>query len=202
MGAVRPVSPARRPKVTPTGKPAAQPRAKKAKPKTVKDKRTSQPRYAAAAAMRSEVLRLRTEGMTMDQIAAQVGRSKSVVHNHLKNALEELDGEQREASDRMRALAYARLERILATAMTGAIKGDVKCMREAQRLILAQGRIMGWAQLQLKNPETGEVIGDGEGAPAARWTLPGRLDVSMPDWQEAAEIVWLQQQQNAEAQDA
>jgi len=173
-------------------KPAAKPRAKRSR-------RTAQPRYAAAAKIRAQVLELRTLGLTIAQIAERVGRAPSVVHTHLKHALEEMDAEQREQSDRMRALAFGRLEKVLARAMLGAIKGDVKCMREVQRCILAQARLMGWMIPAARNPETGVPLGDGDtGAGPGRWTLPGRPDVDLVKWQEQAEAVWeAQQQRNA-----
>lgn len=181
-------------------KPAAKPRAVPSKgPAKPRDRRTSQPRYAEAALLRSQILELRTLGLTLEQIAQRVNRAKSVVHTHLQNALGELDQEQREASDKLRALAYARLEKILARAMLGAVKGDVKCMREAQRLIAAQQRLMGWGTLAKVNPETGEPLGDGTGLPPGHWTLPMRPAVSIEQWQAEAEKSW-QDQLKREAQ--
>lgn len=176
-------------------KPAAKPRAKR-------DRRTSQPRYAAAAKLRSEVLAYRTLGLTLDEIATRVNRSKSVVHTHLQNALQELDDEQREASDRLRALAFARLEKVLSRAMLGALKGDVKCMREVQRLIGQQARLMGWTLPAKVNPETGEPLGEGVdvGGPG-RWTLPMRPTVDLGEWQAQAEKAWQEQQARANQTD-
>lgn len=170
-----------------------------AKPPAKRTRRTAQPRYAAAAKIRSQVLELRTLGLTIAQIAERVGRAPSVVHAHLSHALEELDQEQKEQSDRLRALAYGRLEKVLARAMLGAIKGDVKCMREAQRCILAQARLMGWTIPTRVNPETGVPLGDETGVPVGHWTLPGRPEMDLAKWQEQAEKVW-QAQQKREAE--
>ncbi|QZI85807.1 terminase small subunit [Stenotrophomonas phage Suso] len=169
-----------------------------AKPGAKRSRRTAQPRYAEAAQLRSEILAYRTLGLTLDEIAARVNRSKSVVHTHLTHALQELDEEQKEASDRLRALAYARLEKVLARAMLGAIKGDVKCMREVQRLIGQQGRLMGWGNFAKVNPETGVPLGEGgDGVPPGHWTLPMRPTVDLGAWQEQAEKVWHEQQARA-----
>lgn len=84
---------------------------------TTRDRRTSQPKYAEAAALRSQILELRTLGRTLSEISQAVGRSISVVHGHLTNALRELDEEQHEQASRYRALSYNRLERLLAKAM-------------------------------------------------------------------------------------
>lgn len=169
-----------------------------AKPAAKRSRRTAQPRYAEAAKIRSEILAYRTLGLTLDEIAQRVNRSKSVVHTHLRNALQELDEEQKEASDGLRALAYARLEKVLARAMLGALKGDVKCMREVQRLIGQQGRLMGWGTLAKVNPETGVPLGEGnDGVPPGHWTLPMRPNVDLGAWQAEAEAQWQKQQQRA-----
>lgn len=169
-----------------------------AKPAAKRSRRTAQPRYAEAAKIRGEILAYRTIGLTLDEIAQRVNRSKSVVHTHLQNALQELDEEQKEASDRLRALAYARLEKVLARAMLGALKGDVKCMREVQRLIGQQGRLMGWMLPPKVNPETGVPLGEGsDGVAPGQWTLPMRPDVDLTAWQAQAEVVWQEQQKRA-----
>lgn len=167
-----------------------------ARPK--RDRRTAQPAYAQAAQLRAQILELRTLGRTIAQIAEAVNRAPSVVHGHLKHALEELDAEQRDQADKLRALALNRLERLLAKAMLKAVGGDLKAMREAARLIQAQARILGWdARPVTRNPETGEGF-DGS-TPPGTWTLPMRPAVSIEDWQREAEAAW-QAQQQREAQ--
>ncbi len=166
-----------------------------AKPRATRDRRTAQPRYAAAAALRTQILELRTLGRTIAQIAEAVNRSPSVVHTHLKHALEELDAEQREQADRLRSLAYARLEKVLARVMLKALQGDLKAVREVARLIASQQRLMGWGVVPTRNPETGEPLGDGTGAPPGHWTLPMRPTTSIEDWQAEAEKAWQAQQE-------
>lgn len=174
-------------------KPAAKPRAKR-------DRRTEQPKYAQAAKLRTQILELRTLGRTIAQIAEAVNRAPSVVHTHLKHALEELTAEQTEQAAKMQALAYNRLERMLAKAMLKAAGGDLKAMREATRLIQAQARLMGWGMPAARNPETGEGFGvDGASAPPGHWTLPMRPTVTIEDWQRQAEAAW-QEQQKREAE--
>lgn len=163
-----------------------------AKPKTKAQRRTAQPGYAAAAVLRGQILELRTLGRTIAQIAEQVNRAPSVVHGHLTKALEELDHEQHEQASRHRALAYNRLERILAKAMLKAAAGDLKAMREATRIIQAQARLMGF-EAPIKHAST-DPSGEHERAPPGTWTLPMRPDVTIEDWQAQAEAVWAQQQ--------
>lgn len=166
-----------------------------ARPK--RDRRTAQPAYAQAAQLRTQILELRTLGRTIAQIAEAVNRAPSVVHGHLKHALEELAADQTEQTAKMQALAYNRLERMLAKAMLKAVGGDLKAMREATRLIQAQARLMGWGVVPTRNPETGEGF-DGT-TPPGTWTLPMRPAVTIEDWQREAEAAW-QAQQQREAQ--
>lgn len=183
----------------PAKKPATKRVRNPAKPRTKAQRRTAQPGYAAAAILRGQILELRTLGRTIAQIAEQVQRSPSVVHGHLTKALEELDSEQHEQASRYRALAYNRLERLLAKAMLKGAAGDLKAIREATRLIQAQARLMGF-EAPIKHATT-DPSGEHERAPPGTWTLPMRPDVSIEDWQAQAEAVWAQQQQReAEAQ--
>lgn len=179
------------------GKPAAKSRAK---PKTTQQRRQAQPGYAATMQLRAQILELRTLGRTIPQIAEQVGRAASTVHEHLTRALEELHAEQQEKAGQLQSLAYNRLERMLARAMLKAATGDLKAMREATRLIQAQARLMGWGMPATRNPETGEGFGDGAGAPPGHWTLPMRPNTSIESWAQEAEAVWqAQQKREAEA---
>lgn len=185
-------------KGTPAGKPPAKRQAKTA---TKRTRRTAQPAYAAAAKLRLQILDLRTLGRTIEQIAEAVGRSKSVVHGHLQHALEELDGDQREQASKYRALAYARLERLLAKAMLKGANGDLKAMREATRLIQAQARLMGFdAPVKLANTDP---TGEHERAAPGTYVLPMAPNVTIEQWQAEAEAIWQQQQKrDAEALEA
>lgn len=174
------------------GKPAAKSRAK---PKTTQQRRQAQPGYAATMQLRAQILELRTLGRTIPQIAEQVGRAASTVHEHLTRALEELNAEQQEKAGQLQSLAYNRLERMLARAMLKAVTGDLKAMREATRLIQAQARLMGWGLPPARNPETGEGFGvDGAGAPPGHWTLPMRPNTTIEAWAQEAEAAWQAQQ--------
>ena len=174
------------------GKPAAKSRAK---PKTTQQRRQAQPGYAATMQLRAQILELRTLGRTIPQIAEQVGRAASTVHEHLTRALEELNAEQQEKAGQLQSLAYNRLERMLARAMLKAVTGDLKAMREATRLIQAQARLMGWGLPPARNPETGEGFGvDGAGAPPGHWTLPMRPTTTIEAWAQEAEAAWQAQQ--------
>lgn len=182
------------------GKPAAKSRAKP-KTKTTQQRRQAQPGYAATMQLRAQILELRTLGRTIPQIAEQVGRAVSTVHEHLTRALEELNAEQQEKAGQLQSLAYNRLERMLARAMLKAVTGDLKAMREATRLIQAQARLMGWGMPAARNPETGEGFGvDGTGAPPGHWTLPMRPNTTIEAWAAEAEAAWqAQQAREAEA---
>ena len=162
-------------------KPAAKPRAKP------KNRKTAQPAYAAAAAIRARVLELRIEGKTLEEIGAVVKRSRSVVHTHLKNALAEVDQDQQGKAVQYKALAYARLERLLAKVMTMGTGGDLKAIHEAQRLIMAQARIMGF-DAPIKHATT-DPSGEFERAPGT-YTLPARPDATIEQWQAEAARVW------------
>ena len=184
-------------------KPAAKPRATRApskRAKTTQQRRQAQPGYAATVQLRAQILELRTLGRTIPQIAEQVGRAVSTVHEHLTRALEELNAEQQEKAGQLQSLAYNRLERMLARAMLKAVTGDLKAMREATRLIQAQARLMGWGMPAARNPETGEPFGDTTGAPPGHWTLPMRPNTSIEAWAQEAEAAWqAQQAREAEA---
>ena len=179
---------------TSTGKAAGKPAAKP-KPKTTQQRRQAQPGYAATMQLRAQILELRTLGRTIPQIAEQVNRAVSTVHEHLTRALEELNAEQQEKAGQLQSLAYNRLERMLARAMLKAVTGDLKAMREATRLIQAQARLMGWGLPPARNPETGEGFGvDGAGAPPGHWTLPMRPNTTIEAWAQEAEAAWQAQQ--------
>lgn len=180
---------------TPPAKPKAKP-----KTRTTAQRRASQPGYAATQALRIQILELRTLGRTIPQIAEQVNRAPSVVHGHLQRALEELNAEQQEKAGQLQALAFNRLERMLARAMLKAVTGDLKAMREATRLIQAQARLMGWGLPPARNPETGAGFGDSAGVPPGHWTLPMRPDTTIEAWAQEAEAAWqAQQAREAEA---
>ena len=117
-------------------KPAAKPRATRApskRAKTTQQRRQAQPGYAATVQLRAQILELRTLGRTIPQIAEQVGRAVSTVHEHLTRALEELNAEQQEKAGQLQSLAYNRLERMLARAMLKAVTGDLKAMHDHVR---------------------------------------------------------------------
>lgn len=162
-----------------------------------RDRRTSQPAYAAAAALRTQILELRTLGRTIVQIAEAVNRAPSVVHGHLKTALTELDEDQREQVAQYRALSYNRLERMLAKAMLKAAGGDLKAMREAQRLIMSQARIMGF-EAPIKHSNT-DPTGEHERMAPGTWQLPTVPGVTIEQWQAAAQRVLTKQRRIAEA---
>ena len=170
-------------------------------PATAKRKRqTRQPRYAEAAKLRGEILALRVLGRTIEQIAEAVQRAPSTVHAHLTNALDELNEEHRDKTERFRALAIARLEKLLARAMLLGSQGNLKAMHQAQRLIMAQARLMG-TEAPIKHATT-DPTGEHERAPPGTWTLPMRQDVSIQDWQAQAEQVWRDQQARDHAEQA
>lgn len=183
--------------------PPAKPKPKaKPKTRTTAQRRASQPGYLATQALRVQILELRTLGRTIPQIAETVNRSVSVVHGHLQRALEELNAEQQERAGQLQALAFNRLERMLARAMLKAVTGDLKAMREATRLIQAQARLMGWGLPAARNPETGVGFGtiDGASPPPGHWTLPMRPDTTIEAWAQEAEAAWqAQQAREAEA---
>lgn len=179
-------------------KPAKAKKPPAATPAAIKrDRRTRQPAYAAAAVLRGQILELRTLGQTIEQIAQKVGRAPSVVHGHLKHALEELDAEHHDKAAKLRSLAYNRLERLLSKAMLKGAAGDLKAMREAQRLIMAQARLMGF-DAPIKHASTNP---DGnEPAAPGTWTLPMRPTVTIQDWQAQAEVAWQAQQLREKAE--
>lgn len=164
---------------------------------------------AVSAVLRGRILELRTQGLTIQQIGKEVKRSPSVVHGHLQAALHSLDQEHLDKANGLRALAYNRLERLLASAMaqalpsattddkgkTSIVPGDLKAMREAARLIQTQARVMGFdAPIKTAATDpTGEFT-----APPGTWTLPARPEASIEEWQAAAQAVWDQQQKRAE----
>lgn len=140
---------------------------------------------------RARILELRTLGLTLDKIGEQVGLAKSNVSKHLNAALDELAVQHVDQTKRLRALAYQRLEKLLAKAMLLGAGGNLKAMREAQRLIMAQARLLG-LDAPVKHAHT-DPTGDYE-RPPGTWTLPGRPDASIEEWQANAEAVWAAQQ--------
>lgn len=170
-------------------------------PATAKRKRqTRQPRYAEAAVLRGRILELRVLGRTIAQISDEVKRAPSVVHAHLQNALDELNEEHKEKTERFRALSIARLEKLLAKAILLGASGNLKAMHQAQRLIMAQARLMG-TEAPIKHATT-DPTGEHERAAPGTWTLPMRQDVPIQDWQAQAERVWQEQQARDHAEQA
>lgn len=155
--------------------------------------RRSDPKQVGAAQLRVEILALRTLGLTLEQIGDKVGRSKGTVSKQLAKALDDLGEEQREGAQRLRALSFQRLERLLAKAMLLGAAGNLKAMREARSLIQAQARLMGF-DAPIKHANT-DPTGEHERLPPGTWTLPGRPDASIEEWQAEAERVWAAQQQ-------
>jgi hypothetical protein len=153
---------------------------------------------AMKAARNARILELRTLGQTLEQIGRdpQVGLSKSNVKKHLDTLLDQLAHEQDDLVKRYKALAYARLEKLLAKAMLLALGGNLKATHQAMLLIQTQARIIGF-DAPIKHANT-DPDGNMAPVPPGAWTLPMRPTVSIEDWQAQAEAVWMEQKRRDE----
>lgn len=160
--------------------------------------RPSDVTQVTAAQLRIQVLELRTLGQTLEQIGAKIGRSKGTVSKMLAAALDDLAKTQTEAASRYRALAYARLEKLLARSMLLGAQGNLKAMEQARKLILAQSRLLG-LDAPTKHAFT-DPTGQVERQLTGAYVIPVAPDTTVEAWQAAAQR--LVDQQNARAAEA
>ncbi len=148
-----------------------------------------------AAIRDARILELRVLGQTLEQIGgdALVQLAKSNVKKHLDRLLKRMAEDQGEQAQRLKALAYARLERLLAKAMLLGCSGNLKAMLQAQRLIMSQAQLMGYAS-PVKVAAT-DPTGEFASVPPGTYVLPSRPDATIEDWSGEARKVWEAQQQ-------
>lgn len=141
------------------------------------------------------MLELRTLGQTYEQIGAdpQVQLDKSNVKRQLDKALDELAADQADQAGRLKALAYGRLEKVVAKAMLLALGGNIKAMNQVVRTIQAQAALLGFAA-PIKHAQT-DPTGNEERMPPGTYMLPSVPGVSLADWQAQAEAVWDKQRE-------
>lgn len=98
---------------------------------------------AAIEARRAAVLKLRIEGHSERYIAAQLGVSKTTVHEDIGASLVELADERLEATESWRDLHLARLERLVAAVWPKAEGGDDFAIDRVVKLLKSEARLLG-----------------------------------------------------------
>ena len=96
---------------------------------------------ALSAARRARAVELRTQGLTYEQIAAQLGyKNRGTVHRMVSDALK---AQTVEAVDQLRSLEVERLDRLQFGVWQKAMAGDVPSGMLAIRVIMARCRLLG-----------------------------------------------------------
>lgn len=164
----------------------------------MRESRTSD-RQVAAALKRQRILELRTLGQTLEQIGQDpaVGLNKANVLRQLNKALDDLAHDQAEKTGRLKTLAYSRLERLLGKAMLLGLGGNIRAMHQAERLIMAQARVMGF-DAPIKHTQT-DPTGNEERVAPGTYVLAMPPAPSLEEWQAQAANVWQAQRERDEA---
>lgn len=144
--------------------------------------RTQQQRAADKLAKEQrtrDVMQLRVAGASMPEIARQLNLSVSTVHSHISKALDALAKADQAQTARLRAMSMQRLDRLLMACWTKATAGDMKAVREARFLVIAQGKLLGLeAPVKIAHTDpTGEI----ERSPQD-WIMPVPPEMDPQAW--------------------
>jgi transcriptional regulator len=95
------------------------------------------------AKRRNRVLELRAAGLTEDQIASQVGITQQGVNQIIARALENMANDSAERVEQIRAMKLFELDQLKRAIWADALKGNLKAVREAVKIIQVQAKISG-----------------------------------------------------------
>jgi len=98
---------------------------------------------AKALARGERALRLRIEGATYRQIAADLSCSAATAYRDVSSALAEIASSRSEQAEELRALQSARLDALLVAVWDTAEAGDVKAIDRVLRIMERRARLHG-----------------------------------------------------------
>lgn len=95
------------------------------------------------ARRRTRVLELRAAGLTEEQIAQNVGITQQSVSQIIQRALENMANDSAEKVEQIRAMKLFELDQLKRAIWGEALKGNLKAVREAVKIIQVQAKISG-----------------------------------------------------------
>jgi transcriptional regulator with XRE-family HTH domain len=95
------------------------------------------------AKRRTRILELRAAGMTEEQIAEEVGMSRSAVTAVINKQLDQWMEDDRTNVERVRTMKLYELDQLKRAIWAKALKGDVRAVQTAAKIIGQQARIAG-----------------------------------------------------------
>ena len=116
----------------------------------------SQSRAVIAAERRARALQLRKEGANFDQIAEELGMSRSAAHKTVQRAIAELATLAETEVAEIRALESARLDELQHAVWPQAVAGDLPALDRVIRIMERRARLLGLdapAKIASTNPE-------------------------------------------------
>lgn len=116
----------------------------------------SQSRAVIAAERRARALQLRKEGANFDQIAEELGMSRSAAHKTVQRAIAELATLAETEVAELRALESARLDELHQAVWPQAVAGDLPALDRVIRIMERRARLLGLdapAKVASTNPE-------------------------------------------------
>ena len=128
--------------------------------------------------LRRKALELRTIGLSYQQIADQLGVSKSAAHRAVVKSLEDIQEETRELAKLNKTLDLQRLEWIIREAMKLALKGDLQAMDRVMKAIDRRAKIYGFEAPQ----KVAQTTPDGEEVQQGVVVVPNPMELE--DWLE------------------
>ncbi|AMO58243.1 hypothetical protein GZ77_21175 [Endozoicomonas montiporae] len=129
--------------------------------------------------LRRKALDLRTIGLSYQQIADQLGVSKSAAHRAVVKSLEALQEETKKLAKLNKTLDLQRLELIIREAMKLSLKGDLQAMDRVMKAIDRRAKIYGFEAPQKISQTTPE----GEEIQQGVVVVPSPMDLE--DWVKA-----------------
>ena len=114
-----------------------------------------------------QALQLRHAGASYRAIANQLGISAPYAYRLVSDALAELAAQTMDKASELRQLESERLDRLFLAVYQDAVKGDLKAMDRALKIIQQRAKLFG-----LEAPQQHQISGAGGGALKIEWVSP------------------------------
>ncbi len=117
--------------------------------------RTQNTATLRTAERKHKAIELRRAGATYDQIAREIGVSRTRAHQYIKSEMLKLDAEMEEEAKVLRQLDLQRLDRLMSALWAKAINGSNTSIDRCLKIIERRARIAGYEVLMRGDEDAG-----------------------------------------------
>lgn len=124
----------------------------------------TQPRMITAKQRRAEAVKLRTIGLTFEQIGERLGITKQAAHKTVTRALQDMSGKLSETTSDLITLEKERLDRMQFAVWPGVLNGNLGAIDKALHIMERRAKLLGLDQKPDDKPTTVriEIVRDNE----------------------------------------